>query len=76
MKPYDTPPKPVGVSIFQGPQPPPRCDLHVHRVRRSVPSTKHPVIFFTPEPEHVAGWRLLTTPWGEVVHPGELLDRQ
>lgn len=73
MKPYDTAPRPVGVFIFRVPQPPPRCYLHVERGRRNIRSTEHPVIFFTPEPDHIEEWRLLTTPWGAVAYPGKRL---
>lgn len=76
MKPYDTAPRPVGVSIFREPQPPPRCYLHVQRARRSIRRNERPVIFFSPASDRDQEWRLLTSPWGEVVYPGEPLSRR
>lgn len=76
MKPYDTAPRPLGVSIFREPQPPPRCCLHVYRARRSVRSNERPLVFFVPAPDHLEDWRLLTTPWGEVIYPGKRLSRK
>jgi hypothetical protein len=65
MKPFDTAPRPVSVSVFKEPLPPPRIYLHVDRTRRNPRNSEHPVVFFWSGPPRE--WGLLTTPWGKSI---------